>query len=165
MADGGLIEPIPFQTAMAQGATHVLVLRTRPAGYRKPAVMDVRELLALRDDPQLLELLRTRHGIYNHQAAALEHGANGLGQAQVLQVAVPDGTRLIGRLQSDPGRVIEALRLGARAMASLLLSDAVDLCWQPVVYRAALAEPSVEPLRAPTPRWRSAILRAGARAG
>jgi predicted acylesterase/phospholipase RssA len=163
MADGGLIEPIPFQTAMAEGATHVLVLRTRPAGYRKPAVMDVSELLALRDDPRLLELVRARHGIYNRQAAALEHDPDVLGQ--VLQVAVPDGTRLIGRLQSDPGRVIEALRLGARAMASVLLSDAVDLCWQPVVYGAALAEPSVEPVRAPTRRWRSAILRAGARAG
>jgi hypothetical protein len=143
----------------------VLVLRTRPAGYRKPAVMDVSELLALRDDPRLLELLRERHGNYNHQAAALEHGLTGDGQAQVLQVAVPDGTRLIGRLQADPGRVIEALRLGAKAMASLLLTDMVDLCWQPVVYGAALAEPSIEPLRAPTPRWRSAIMRAGARVG
>ncbi len=30
--DGGLIEPIPLDTALAAGATHVLVLLTRPAG-------------------------------------------------------------------------------------------------------------------------------------
>ena len=35
------------------------------------------------------------------------------------------------------GRVVQALRLGAAAMASTLLTDAVSLCWQPVVYRAA----------------------------
>jgi predicted acylesterase/phospholipase RssA len=32
MADGGLLVPIPFETALADGATHVLVLRSRPAG-------------------------------------------------------------------------------------------------------------------------------------
>jgi predicted acylesterase/phospholipase RssA len=157
MADGGLIEPIPFVTAVAEGATHVLVLRTRPAGYRKPARMDLSERLALRDDPRLLELLRARHGSYNRQTAALQDGSDGDVGAHVLQVTVPDGTRLIGRLQSDPARVIEALRVGARAMASTLLSDAVDLCWQPVVYQATPAEPLAEPVRAPARRWRSSV--------
>jgi predicted patatin/cPLA2 family phospholipase len=77
MADGGLIEPIPFETALAEGSTHVLVLRSRPPRYRKPAIMELGELLALRDDPQLLELIRTRHGIYNHQAATLRGSAVG----------------------------------------------------------------------------------------
>lgn len=156
MADGGLIEPIPFKTALAQGATHVLVLRSRPAGYRKASIMELSELLALRDDPRLLELVRARHGIYNRQAAALERGDD----ARVLQVAVPDGSRLIGRLQADPGRVVEALRLGARAMASALLADAVDLCWQPVVYRAAATDrPALAPVPAATIRMTQPPLR------
>lgn len=157
MADGGLIEPIPFETALADGATHVLALRSRPAGYRKGSIMEVSELLALRDDPRLLELVRARHGIYNHQAAALQRGDD----ARVLQVAVPDGSRLIGRLQADPRRVVEALRLGARAMASALLADAVDLCWQPVVHHAAATErPALEPVPAGTTRRRLSSVRA-----
>ena len=36
MIDGGLLEPIPFETAVSEGASHVLVLRSRPATYRKP---------------------------------------------------------------------------------------------------------------------------------
>lgn len=143
MADGGLIEPIPFETAVAEGATHVLVLRTRPAEYRKPALLEVGQLLALRDEPALLELIRARHGVYNRHAAALANahavsfgGAHG---AHLLQVAVPNRTRLIGRLESDAQRVIYTIRVGATAMASVLLREAIDLCWQPVVYRAAVA--------------------------
>jgi predicted patatin/cPLA2 family phospholipase len=35
ITDGGLIEQIPFETPIAEGATDVLVLRSRPACYRK----------------------------------------------------------------------------------------------------------------------------------
>lgn len=136
MTDGGFHEPIPYETAVAEGATHVLVLRSRPAGYRTPAVVEAAELLALRDDPRLLELARARRGRYNRQAAALQQGARHLG-AHVRQVVVPDRIGLIGRLESDPGRVVDALRLGAAAMATTLLTETIDLCWQPVVYRAA----------------------------
>ena len=166
MADGGLIEPIPFETPLAEGATHLLVLRSRPPRYRRPAIMELAELLALRDDPQLLELIRARHGIYNRQAAALEdRRPEVFGGAHVMQVAVPDGTRLIGRLQADPERVTDALRLGAKAMASTLLSDAVDLCWQPVVYRSTPTETSVaQPVRGTVARGRLAGSRAAASA-
>ncbi|HET8953198.1 MAG TPA: patatin-like phospholipase family protein [Solirubrobacteraceae bacterium] len=108
MADGGLIEPIPYETPLREGATHVLVLRSRPAGYRKPALSELGESLALRDDPGLAELYKARPA---------------------------------GRLGTNGGRVTNALRLGAGAMASMILTDAIDLCWQPVVYRAEPAEP------------------------
>jgi hypothetical protein len=51
-------------------------------------------------------------------------------------VAVRDGTRLIRRFERDSGRVVEALRLGAAAMAAAVLSDPIELCWQQVGYRA-----------------------------
>jgi predicted patatin/cPLA2 family phospholipase len=153
MGDGGLIEPIPYQTAVRQGATHVLVLRSRPAGYRQPLLSRLGESIALRDDPGLLQLFRARPGIYNRQVAELEEAmASGCEGAQVLQVAVADGTRLVGRLESNTGRVTDALRLGAKAMASAILSDSIDLCWQPVVYRAAPADAEAQtivPLTAP----------------
>jgi predicted patatin/cPLA2 family phospholipase len=138
MTDGGLIEPIPIDTAMAEGATDVLVLRSRPAGHRNAALGGLSESIVLRDNQGLLELVKDRHDTYNRQANELERGEgvnwNG---AQVLQIAVPDHARLIGRLEANNERVVDALRVGAKAMARAILMEPIDLCWQPVVYRAS----------------------------
>jgi predicted patatin/cPLA2 family phospholipase len=143
MADGGLIEPIPYETPLREGATHVLVLRSRPSGYRQPALSRLGGSLALHDNPELVELIKDRQGIYNRQASELEReAAQSRNGAHLLQVAVPDHTRLIGRLESNDERVTEALRLGARAMATAIFTEPIDLCWQPVVYRAVSPEGS-----------------------
>jgi predicted acylesterase/phospholipase RssA len=163
MADGGLLEPIPYETALNEGATHVLVLRSRPAGYRQPRLIELGESLALRDPAGLGELLRARQGVYNRQADELDAMTRAPGSARLCQIAVPDSTRLVGRLEADGGRITEALRLGARAMASALLTDPIDLCWQPVVYRATpVAEASSGGrVRAPAARWRALASRLG----
>jgi predicted patatin/cPLA2 family phospholipase len=152
MTDGGLIEPIPYETAIAEEATHVLVLRSRPAGYRKPALSGISDSIVLRDTPGLVELVRERRDTYNRQASELEHaeGVNWNG-AHVLQIAVPDHTRLIGRLEANNERVVEALRVGAKAMARAVLTEPIDLCWQPVVYRAGSdgADLATQPPRLP----------------
>ena len=149
MADGGLIEPIPFETAVAEGATHVLVLRSRPAGYRKPPFCGLGESLALHGDPGLVELLKARDRVYNRQAIKLEHEAENPSSAHLLQVAVPDHPRVIGRLETNGERISGSLRLGATAMASVMFTESIDLCWQPVVYRAASSGRSGEPAKAP----------------
>ena len=147
MADGGLIEPIPFRTEIEEGATHVLVLRSRPAAYRKPALSELGQLLALRDDPRLVELLKARAGMYNRQAGELEQGRAGReAGAHVLQIAVPDHVRLIGRLESNGEQVSRAVRSGAQAMAFAVLRDEIDLCWQPVIYRTTPRPASVPSL-------------------
>jgi predicted patatin/cPLA2 family phospholipase len=148
MVDGGLIAPIPFRTAIEEGATHVLVLRSRPAAYRKPALSELGQVVALRDDPRLVELLRARGGVYNRQADELARGRAGReDEAHVLQVAVPDHVRLIGRLESNSDRVTQAVRSGAQAMASVILGEEIDLCWQPMIYRTTprpASAPSVD---------------------
>ena len=53
--------------------------------------------------------------------------------------AVPDDTPLVARLEGNGERVTEALRVGAQAMASTILAEPIDLCWQPAVY---ITEPS-----------------------
>ncbi|MGZ6662065.1 MAG: patatin-like phospholipase family protein [Solirubrobacteraceae bacterium] len=124
MADGGLIEAIPSQTAIEEGATHVLVLRSRSAAYRKPALSELGQVLALRDDPRLVELLKARAGVYNRQADELEQGRAGREDGvHVRQIVVPDHVRLIGRLESNGERVTQAVRAGAQAMASAILRD------------------------------------------
>ena len=152
MTDGGLIEPIPFQTALAEGATHVLVLRSRPAGYRKRSLVGVAEALALHESPGLVELLRQRQGTYNRLAAQLEAGDATPDENRVFQIAVPGDTRLIGRLETDADRVAGAVRRGATTMASALIAGSIDLCWQPVVYRTGAAVPE----RMPARRWGAA---------
>ena len=158
MVDGGLIEPIPVQTALRVGATHMLVLRLRPAGYRQPTLRGLGEAFTMRDEPGLVELLRARPRVYNRQAEELQRRViDDSGGAHVQQVAVPDHTRLVGRLEGNAERVTDALRLGARAMASSILTEPIDLCWQPVVYRArpsrgAATQPARTPASAPNAR-------------
>jgi predicted patatin/cPLA2 family phospholipase len=136
MADGALVEPIPFESALREGATHVLVLRSRPASYRQPALVAIGESLTQRSDPGLQQLLRARHLAYNRQAAQLEDALGaGARVDRVLQVAVPEQARAIGRFETNSERVAEALRAGARAMAAEIFSEPIDLCWQPAVYR------------------------------
>ncbi|HJS95144.1 MAG TPA: patatin-like phospholipase family protein [Solirubrobacteraceae bacterium] len=138
MIDGGLVEPIPFATPIAEGATHVLVLRSRPAGYRRPPLAGLGDSFAIHGDTRLFSLVKARTAVYNSQADALERATRRRGSGpHVEQVAVPDGTRLIARLDANPERVVDALRLGAKTMASTILEEPIDLCWQPVVYRSS----------------------------
>jgi predicted patatin/cPLA2 family phospholipase len=136
MADGAMVEPIPVESALREGATHVLVLRSRPARYRQPAMVAIGESFTQRSDPGLQDLLRARPLVYNRQAATLEQeiGARA-GGAHVFQVAVPEHARAVGRFDNSTERVAEAMRAGARAMAAAILSEPIDLCWQPAVYR------------------------------
>lgn len=138
MADGGVIEPMPYETAIAEGATHVLVLRSRPARYRKSPLSSLGESISLSDEPGMVELLKDRRDTYNRQARELEHGGEvSWNRAHVRQIAVPDHTPLIRRLEANNQRVVDALRAGAKAMARAGRMDPIDLCWQPVVYRTA----------------------------
>jgi len=123
-----LIEPTPVDTAVRDRATRVLMLCSRPAGYHQPTLRGLGESLTLRDEPGLVELVRARPRVHNHQAEALERGVSEGGSwAHVLQVAVPEGTRVVGRLESNGERVTDGLRLGARAIASAILTEPIDL--------------------------------------
>ncbi len=157
MTDGGLTEPIPFETALAEGASHVLVLRSRSAGYRKRSLIGAAEALALRDDPRLVELLKQRQGTYNRLAAELQASHATQGESSVLQIAVPDDSRVIGRLETDADRVAGAVRLGARAIASALVTGSIDVCWRPVVYRTGAASEEAPACGGSERRPRSAL--------
>jgi predicted patatin/cPLA2 family phospholipase len=135
MLDGGLIEAIPYPSALREGSSHVLVLRSRDAQHREPARHRVAELAVRRAHPQLRELLRMAGARNNRDADALETlPRRPAGQPVVTQVAVPPDSRLVRRLSTDPGRIAESLRLGATAMASALYGEPARVMWQPVPY-------------------------------
>jgi len=132
MVDGGLLESIPYRTALAEGATHVLVLRSRAAGDRSSHEGRLAEPMVGRSHPALVPLLHSCGGRYNADAAELER----LDRRPPLlplvrQVAVPAGSRLVPRLSTDRGRIADSIRLGALAMASALYGERSTRFWQP----------------------------------
>lgn len=162
MADGGILEAIPYETALREQATHVLVLRSRPPGHRKPPYNSLAQRVTLRGEPELVELMRGREDAYNAQATDLERMMEHSTDGRVFQIAVPNHTPLIGRLETSRSRVVEALRLGAAAMARAILVQPIDLCWQPVAYQTT-HDGALAPARSATPvRWRSTLRRAAA---
>lgn len=144
MIDGGLLEPIPFETAVSQGASHVLVLRSRPVEYRKPRCGGLGDSIGLHGNRHLATLIRAGNRIYNRQAARLEHGPPEISDGvHCCQIAVPEQPQGITRLRADVGGTAQAVRAGAKAMASAVLAEPIDLCWEPVVRRAV---PGVVPV-------------------
>jgi predicted patatin/cPLA2 family phospholipase len=132
MVDGGLLESIPFPTALREGATHVLVLRSRAAGYRASPEGRIAEPVLARTHPALVPLLRNCDKRYNRHSAELDHLARRPRLLPLVrQVAVPEGSRLVGRLSTDRSRIADSIRLGAYTMAAALYGARATQFWQP----------------------------------
>ena len=72
MLDGGIVDSIPLQRAIADGYTHNVVVLTRNRGYRKE-VKDIRiPSFIYRKYPKLREALSHRCRLYNEQLAMVE---------------------------------------------------------------------------------------------
>ena len=138
MLDGGLLEPIPYRSALREGSTHVLVLRSRPAAYRARMRDPIAEIAVSRAYPGLRPVVRAAGAGYNRSADWLADLERAPGGPAVSQIAVPASSRLVRRLSTDPGRIAESMRLGATAMASALYGESARLMWRP----APLAMPS-----------------------
>ena len=113
MIDGGLLEPIPFETPVSQGATRVLVLRSRPATYRKPTRRALGDSLGLQGNRQLAALIRAGNGMYNRQAARLEHWPPDMSdRVHVCQIAAPEQPCGVTRLRADVGGIAQLAVVG-----------------------------------------------------
>lgn len=117
--DGGLVEPIPLDTALAAGATHVVALLTRPAGAAVPEVgtglgdrIVTKRLHAL--NPALVDAYRARHAAY---AATVERIRS---QPNVLGIFLPEGSPVPGRLERDAAKLREAAALATAAAEAAL---------------------------------------------
>jgi predicted patatin/cPLA2 family phospholipase len=132
LVDGGLLEPIPYRSALREGATHVLVLRSRPATFRNRTRVRATELAVARAHPRLAPLLRSCHTRYNEHAAELESLAAG---PNVRQVAPPPGARLVGRFSVDAERIGESVRIGIESMRALLAPEPAPALPEPAAPR------------------------------
>ncbi|MDQ6525027.1 patatin family protein [Nocardioides sp. LHD-245] len=121
--DGGLSEGVPFRTALAQGATHVLVLRTRRTDQRAvPPSRVERTLLA----PYFLRHGRAagvahvgRHRTYAEDDARLAAGT-AADVPTLVEVRPPLGSPDVTRLSGDLGVIDDAIERGRLAMSAFL---------------------------------------------
>jgi predicted patatin/cPLA2 family phospholipase len=126
LADGGLLESVPLQTPLEEGMTHVLALRSRDAGYRKGTrgrLFGFAEDRVINRLPgRLPQMIRARPGLYDAHADELAAAAAGEGPlaGRVFQLSPAAGTPLVGRLDTDPGKVRSALRAGAQVVLDAL---------------------------------------------
>ena len=127
LVDGGFLESIPYPSALREGATHVLVLRSRDAGYRLPPYRRFAELAFRLASPELVSLLRARAQRYNREAEHLEALAScPPGRPPVTQVTVPREERLVEHLDTEVARIQECIRLGVAAIESLVLASGAE---------------------------------------
>src|SRR5579871_1676095 len=124
--DGGLVNSFPVADALAAGCTDVLVLLTRPHGYRRPrAGRFMRWLfnrLHARGNPRLARAYARRH----EEDAAIRdlafgrapatHGAN------VATICTDDG-EVVGRMTTDRSLLLAAARAFGRKTLRILGAD------------------------------------------
>lgn len=123
--DAGLAESIPFRTAMTQGATHLLVLRSRRA--------DEQESANSGRSARWIARYLSRHSIHVAEAFLgradrLIREDDELARAEadpaaspaVLSLRPPPGTPPISRLEQDNERILAGLEAGRRTAHAAL---------------------------------------------
>jgi len=124
--DGALTCPIPVDTAVAAGATHVLVLQTRPYGVPRSTGSRVAERMIERHlrrlNPDLVTLWRERAASYERLVEDLAaRSATPAGEPpHVLGLRPPAGTPVVGQLERRPDVLSRAA-----ADAERLVEDAL----------------------------------------
>lgn len=112
--DGGLAAAIPLASALEAGATHVLVLQTRPEGVPRSSGSALADRLIERHlrglNPALVELYRDRIADYERVVGEIAAYSSSPGAEPpfVLGLRPPAGTPVISQLERDPDRLAEA---------------------------------------------------------
>ncbi|MGI2260570.1 patatin-like phospholipase family protein [Shewanella sp. GXUN23E] len=110
--DGGVSDAIPVAEAIRRGATRIMILRSRPASYRKsPPLIPALMKPLLRDAPALIPLMQTRHVRYNRTLDLIANPAHGV---QIMQVCPAEGFSM-KRLGVKRADIEYAYKLGYQA--------------------------------------------------
>lgn len=96
--DGGTSDPIPYRRALQDGCDKLLIVLTRPRGYRKsPESLRAVYHRLLRCYPKMIDTMDHRHEIYN---AALDEVFSLEKQGKAVVLAPPPEIK-IGRFERD----------------------------------------------------------------
>jgi predicted patatin/cPLA2 family phospholipase len=112
MTDGGIADGIPVRQAIRLGATRIMVVRSRPSGYRKRDTWVHRYIRwKLRRHTRLVAAMRQR--VERHAAVAELIRRPPLGVA-VVDVCPPDDF-VVGRFSRDRHGLLQGYRIGFEA--------------------------------------------------
>ncbi|KAL3777400.1 hypothetical protein ACHAWO_008841 [Cyclotella atomus] len=137
MADALLFQPLPFHTAVAEGATHVICLRSRPDGVDVTGKSSFFERLIVRrffmrknklKDAYLYMRRHLHKKRYAEDVILLNEGANDVNRKytdttkpHLLPIAVPPGSDEVTRLETGREAILKGVRRGfARAYDALV---------------------------------------------
>jgi predicted patatin/cPLA2 family phospholipase len=131
LVDAAVAEPIPFRTALSQGATHVLVLRTRRADQEAIDATRLEKALVSRLGasrvPGLVQVLGTRLERRRADDDQLARAsAEDDGPPHLLEVRPPEGADTVSPLETDPDRLERACMVGRDALREALGADDTD---------------------------------------
>lgn len=110
MVDGGVTDSIPFQKALDDGCSKVVVVMTKEVGYRKDSGDIYLPSIIYRKYPELRNALRIRNDAYNAQLDALEQAEKD-GKAYVIRPTINCG---VGRTTNDVDKLEQLYDLGYR---------------------------------------------------
>jgi predicted patatin/cPLA2 family phospholipase len=133
--DAGLSEAVPFLTPAAQGATHVLILRSRRLGQISSDGMAGRLIAAWlgRYSPAARQAFLDRHRRAVDLDRRLARAAGSAACPAAVVVRPGPDTPDVSRLESDPAVISAAMAAGRRAMLDVLGTE------DPAVRNAALS--------------------------
>ena len=112
--DGSMGSPVPVAEALRAGATHVLVLQTRPYGVARTSSSRLGDRLIERHlrglNPALVALYRARLDAYEAVVADIARRSGDPGDAPpyVLGLRPPAGTPCVGQLERDSATLARA---------------------------------------------------------
>ena len=116
MLDGGIVDSIPLQRAIADGCTRNVVILTRNRGYRKDS-KDIRiPSFVYRKYPKLREALSRRCAVYNEQLEMVERMEDE-GQIIVIRPLKPVA---VDRIEKDVQKLTEFYQEGYECARALL---------------------------------------------
>jgi predicted patatin/cPLA2 family phospholipase len=127
--DGGMGSPVPVAEALAAGATHVLVLQTRPHGIPRKSASRVADRLIERHlrglNPALVTLYRARIAAYEDivEDIARRTADAAAGPPHVLGLRPPAGTPCVSQIERRPA-VLGAAAADAGRLAEAALGAA-----------------------------------------
>lgn len=117
MADGGLVDPLPIEEAIRRGARRIMVIRSRPRGYKKRESL-LQHILGwkMRRFPSLKEAMARRVRRYNETVALIRRPPPGI---SITEICPPDGFRS-SRLSRDPRILFEGYEQGRTLAAEAI---------------------------------------------
>ena len=114
--DGGLSDSIPLKKCQADGYERIIVVETRPKGYRKSKSSSLPAKLFYSKYPNLVETINNRYLAYNDILQEIDD-LDARGEIVLVQ---PSKELHLGRIESDPERLQEMYDLGIGDAKALL---------------------------------------------